>query len=139
LNAGGFREDIRTCEDWELWFRLIRRGGFEVVAQPVTDYYVYTGSNSTDPRRMLAAMEKIIPTTLVADLSGPRRRIWTHRIRAVQLFSAALIARENGLPDEISYLLRSIAAWPSPFCDPRRFAALAVSLRNRLLGRRRKE
>lgn len=136
LRDGGFREDLRACEDWEMWFRLRTMGEFEAVIEPVTDYYVYPGSMSADPRRMLVATEQIIPTTLVADLRGLNRRIWTQRIRAVQLYSAALIVRDNGMPGELAYMIRSIAAWPSPFWDPRRFASLAVSLRNKLSGRR---
>lgn len=132
---GGFREDIRACEDWEMWMRLQRLGGFAAVPDALTDYYVYPSSMSTDPKRMLDAMEQILPTTLVEDLDGPGRWAWTRRIRAVQLYSAALIARDNGLKGEIAYMLRSLAAWPSPLWEPRRFAGLAVSVRNELLGR----
>jgi len=131
---GGFREDIRACEDWEMWMRLERLGGFAAVPEALTDYYVYPTSMSTDPKRMLVAMEQILPTTLVEDLHGPARWIWTQRIRAVQLYSAALIARDNGLKGEIAYVLRSIAAWPSPLWEPRRFAGFAVSVRNQLLA-----
>lgn len=131
----GFREDIRACEDWEMWMRLQRLGGFAAVPDALTDYYVYPTSMSTDPKRMLDAMEQILPTTLVKDLDGPERWAWTRRIRAVQLYSAALIARDNGLKGEIAYMLRSLAAWPSPLWEPQRFAGLAVSVRNELLGR----
>lgn len=132
---GGFRQDIRACEDWDMWVRLDRLGNFAAVTDALTDYYVYPGSMSTDPQRMLDAMEKILPTTLVADLRGSRRWIWTQRVRAVQRFSAALIARDNERPGEIGYILRSLAAWPSPLWEPRRFSGLAVSLRNQLLRR----
>jgi glycosyltransferase involved in cell wall biosynthesis len=132
---GGFREDIRACEDWEMWVRLQRLGGFAAVTDTLTDYYVYPSSMSTDPKRMLVAMEQILPTTLVEDLKGPARWAWTRRIRAVQLYSAALIVRDNGLKGEIAYMLRSLAAWPSPLWEPHRFAGLAVSVRNELLGR----
>ena len=132
---GGFREDVRACEDWEMWMRLQRVGGFAAVPDPLTDYYVYPTSMSTDPKRMLDAMEQILPTTLVEDLHGTERWVWTQRIRAVQLYSAALIARDNGLKGEIAYILRSLAAWPSPLWEPHRFAGLAVSVRNELLGR----
>jgi glycosyltransferase involved in cell wall biosynthesis len=131
---GGFREDIRACEDWEMWMRLKRLGGFAAVPDALTDYYVYPTSMSTDPKRMLLAMEQILPTTLVEDLHGPARWAWTHRIRAVQLYSAALIARDNRLKGEIAYMLRSLAAWPSPLWEPQRLAGLAVSVRNQLLG-----
>lgn len=130
----GFREDIRACEDWEMWMRLQRLGGFAAVPDALTDYYVYPSSMSTDPKRMLDAMEQILPTTLVRDLDGPERWAWTRRIRAAQLYSAALIARDNGLKGEIAFMLRSLAAWPSPLWEPQRFAGFAVSVRNKLLG-----
>ena len=132
---GGFREDIRACEDWEMWVRLQRLGSFAAVTDPLTDYYVGPSTMSADPKRMLDAVEQILPTTLVEDLNGPERWAWTHRIRAKQLYSAALIARDNGLKGEIAYMLRSLAAWPSPLWEPRRFTGLAVTVRNELLGR----
>ena len=132
---GGFREDIRACEDWEMWVRLQRVGNFAAVTEALTDYYVGPSTMSADPKRMLDAVEQILPTTLVRDLNGPSRWIWTRRIRAKQLYSAALIARDNRLKGEIAYMVRSLAAWPSPLWEPRRFPGLAVSVRNELLGR----
>lgn len=136
LKTGGFREDVRACEDWDMWVRLSRLGSFAAVMDALTDYYVYPTSMSTDPNRMLVAMEQILPTTLVADLGGISRWTWSQRVRAVQLYSAALIARDNGLRGEIGYMLRALAAWPSPLWEPQRFAAFAVSVRNQLLGRK---
>lgn len=132
---GGFREDIRACEDWDMWARLQKVGDFEAVPDPVTDYYVYPSSMSTDPRRMLEATERIIDTTLVADLAGPSRWMWRRRIRATQLYSAALIVRDNGGRGDIQYAVRSLAAWPSPFWEPQRFAGFMVSLKNQVLQR----
>lgn len=136
LETGGFREDVRACEDWDMWMRLSRLGSFAAVPEALTDYYVYPNSMSTDPNRMLIAMEQILPTTLVADLHGLPRWAWTQRVRAVQLYSAALIARDSGRDGELQYVLRSLAAWPSPFWEPHRFVGLAVSARNHLLGRK---
>lgn len=132
LRDGGFREDLRACEDWEMWVRLQRGGDFSAVPEALTEYYVYPSSMSADPRRMLAALEQMIDTTLVADLTGANRWLWTRRVRAVQQYSAALIARDNGLPGDLGFIMRSLASWPSPLWEPKRFAGLAVSLRNRL-------
>jgi glycosyltransferase involved in cell wall biosynthesis len=128
--GGGFREDISDSEDWEMWFRLQRLGQFEVVSDPLTDYYVYPNSLSANPEKMLQALDRFINTTLLADVSGIDRWAWRHRIRAVQLCSAGLIARDNGLKSELRYLFQSLCAWPSPFWEPRRFAMFAVSVRN---------
>lgn len=133
VQDGGFREDIRACEDWEMWFRLQRLGQFEAVSDPLTDYYVYPNSLSANPGKMLEALDRIIDTTLVADLLGFDRWVWRRRIRAVQLCSAGLIARDNGLKGEVSFMFQSLCAWPSPFWEPGRFAMFAASARNRLL------
>jgi glycosyltransferase involved in cell wall biosynthesis len=131
MKDGGFREDIRACEDWEMWVRLERVGQFEAVSEPLTDYYVYPNSLSANPGKMLEALDRIIDTTLLAGLRGFDRWAWRRRIRAVQLCSAGLIARDNGLKEEASYMLQSLWMWPSPWWEPRRFAMFAVSERNR--------
>jgi glycosyltransferase involved in cell wall biosynthesis len=132
MRDGGFREDIRSCEDWEMWFRLLRVGTFEPITDPLTDYYVYPQSLSANPGKMLVAFDRILDTTLVADLRGFARWAWRKRIRAVQLCSAGLIARDNRLQGEVGYMLQSLQAWPSPFWEPRRFAMFAVSAKNTL-------
>ncbi len=127
---GGFRIDSHGCEDWEMWMRLRRMGQFEAVAEPLTDYYVYPKSLSANPEKMLEALGRIIDTTLLAGLHGLNRWAWRHRILAVQLCSAGLIARNNGLRNEVGYMFRSLCAWPSPFWEPRRLAMFAISVRN---------
>jgi glycosyltransferase involved in cell wall biosynthesis len=135
--GGGFREDIRACEDWEMWVRLQKMGEFEAVADPLTNYYVYPSSLSANPEVMLQALDQIIDTTLLAGLRGFARWAWRRRILAAQLCSAGLIARDNGLKGELRYMFQSLCAWPSPLWEPRRFAMLAVSASNKL--RRREE
>jgi glycosyltransferase involved in cell wall biosynthesis len=132
MRDGGFREDIRVCEDWEMWFRLQRQGQFEAVPEALTNYYIYPGSLSANPQKMLSALDGFIETTLLADLKGVKRWVWRCRILATQLCSAGLIARDNGLGSDLRYFFQSLCAWPSPFWEPRRFAMLAVSARNRL-------
>jgi len=132
MRDGGFREDLNACEDWEMWVRLQKLGEFEAVTDPLTDYFVYPNSLSADPGKMLRALDQIIETTLLADLHGFDRWAWRRRIRATQLSSAGLIARDNGLNLETRYMFQSLYVWPSPLWQPRRFAMLAVSVRNKL-------
>ena len=131
--AGGFREDLHYGEDWEMWFRLRQLGPFDVVTDPLTDYYVYPNSLSANPEKMIEGLNQFIGTTLLADLRGFDRWAWRGRIRAVQLYSAGLIARDHGIKGEVRYMFQSLCAWPSPFWKPGRFATFAVSARNRLI------
>lgn len=134
LRDGGFREDIRACEDWEMWFRLMQAGQFAAIPDPLTGYYVYSSSLSAKPDRMLLALDQIIDSTLLKDLKGVDRWAWRQRIRSVQLTSAGLIARDNKQKEELYYMSRSLCSWPSPFWEPKRFAMFAVSARNKLAG-----
>lgn len=137
VRDGGFREDIRACEDWEMWVRLQHLGQFEAISDPLTDYYVYPHSLSSNPEKMLEGFDRIVDTMLVADLHGFNRWAWRHRIRAAQLCAAGLIARDNGLDSEVRYMFMSLRTWPSPFWEPRRLAMFAVSAKNRLFRRER--
>ncbi|MGA3131151.1 MAG: glycosyltransferase [Terracidiphilus sp.] len=139
LAAGGFREGTPTCEDWGMWVRLMPFGSFAAVTDPLTNYYVHPKSISASPEKMLAGLRAIMEPTLLARYRGIERWMWRRRIWAEQLCSAALIARDNNLKGELGYIVRSLLAWPSPFFRRRRFAVLAVNLRNQLLpGRERK-
>ena len=131
VRIGGFRKGLDACEDWGLWFRMRPLGQFESVPEPLTDYYVHPKSLSTNPEKMLHGADVIIDATLTADLRGFARWAWRRRIRAVQLCSAGLIARENGLKSELRYMFRSLCTWPSPWWQPRRFAMFAISLKNK--------
>ncbi len=130
MQDGGYREDIRACEDWEMLVRLQRLGKFEAITEPLMDCYLHSDSLSANPEVMLERLDPILEETLLADLHGFYRWAWRRRILATQLCSAGLIARDNGLKSELHYIYRSLCAWPSPFWEPRRFAIFAVSLRN---------
>jgi Glycosyl transferase family 2 len=135
MHDGGYREDIRACEDWEMLVRLQRLGKFVAVDEPLVDIYVHPGSLSANPGRMMSALDQIIDTTLLDGLQGFDRWAWRRRIRADQLCSAGLIARDNGLKDELRYMVESLREWPSPFWEPWRFATCAVSAVNRFRRR----
>ncbi len=136
LAVGGFREDTRTCEDWDMWVRLIPLGAFAAVAQPLTNYYIHPQSLSASPEKMLDGLRIILEPTLLAPYRGIERWIWRRRIWARQLLSAALIARDNHLKGELRYALRSLLSWPSPFWESRRFAVSLVSVRNQFFKKK---
>ena len=45
--AGGYNEDMRTCEDWDLWLRITENYVAVHIPEPLHIYHV-TGRNSTD-------------------------------------------------------------------------------------------
>jgi glycosyltransferase involved in cell wall biosynthesis len=130
MRVGGFHKGLYACEDWELWFRLLPLGQFEAVPDPLTDYYIHPKSLSANPEVMMYAANLIIDSTLTADLRGFERWAWKRRIRAGQLCSAGLMARDNGLKGELRYMFKSLCMWPSPFWQPWRFSTFMVRVIN---------
>ncbi|HEX5431353.1 MAG TPA: glycosyltransferase [Bryobacteraceae bacterium] len=126
IRAGGFREDLRVGEDWDLWTKLASRYSFAAVNEPVLNYSVTPNSLSQDPERTVSDMERILETSLLAGLRGTSRVVWRRKIRAVQLYRAALNSRSSNRSASLWLLLRSLAQWPSPMFFPLRWRVLAA-------------
>jgi glycosyltransferase involved in cell wall biosynthesis len=128
---GGFNERQHGCEDWAAWVRLFPLGKFASVAEPVTCYRIRPNSLSSDGQHMFNDFAKMLEDTLLAGLSGIRRRIWRRKILSYQAFTAGLTARERGdARRERHFLTSSVLQWPSPLWQSKRMLALAITLRN---------
>jgi glycosyltransferase involved in cell wall biosynthesis len=128
-SIGGYDEGLRACEDWDFYVRLHAKGPFAYIAEPLAVYRLSPGTMSTNADRMLQNFEAILESTLLNGLQGWSRILWRRRARSRQLLSAGLIARKAGHRDqERAHLWRSVLQWPSPFWEPRRYAALAVTM-----------
>ena len=127
--AGNFTEGMRSCEDWDCWFRLLRRGRMAEITEPLTYYQVSTTGLSGDAERMFRSFESILDRRLLDGLEGAERGIWRRRIVSFQAFKACLTARGAGdKARERSYMRRSLRAWPSPFWAPERFKYFVITL-----------
>jgi hypothetical protein len=72
---------------------------------------------------------KMLDNVLLRDLAGLKRAVWRRRIVSYQAYKAVLTARGSGKrAEEISFMKKSLVAWPSPFWFPERFKAFAVTL-----------
>jgi glycosyltransferase involved in cell wall biosynthesis len=127
LEVGGFNEELRACEDWDLWVRLKFKGSFAAVAEPLTVIRQTPQSMSSSTQRMLDNMEAIRETALLHGLSGFSRTLWTRRIRSVaQMHAAFTVDDESRL--QRAHLVQSILYWPNPLFEFRRYRALLRNL-----------
>jgi glycosyltransferase involved in cell wall biosynthesis len=56
---GGFNEDLRVCEEWDLWLRLARTGPPAWVAAPLVGYRMHPASASLNPEAVLEGARAI--------------------------------------------------------------------------------
>jgi teichuronic acid biosynthesis glycosyltransferase TuaG len=134
LAEGGFNESLVMGEDWDLWVRLVRKYSFAFVPEPVTAITITPHSMSQNPERTVAGAERMLEGPLLDGLRGAGRLIWRRRIRAAQIFHAAVTAREIDHAYGRRLLVRSLMQWPSPFFLVRRWKALAHCLLRRTSG-----
>jgi len=59
-DLGGFDESLTSCEDWDLWVRLARRGDPAVVDRPLVRYRIWPGSMSTKVGRMRTTRAEVL-------------------------------------------------------------------------------
>jgi glycosyltransferase involved in cell wall biosynthesis len=135
-SVGGFYEHLPgAVEDWDLAVRLRRTGPFAAVEEPLILYTVSLTGASARPAEMLLAEEAVMQRTLISDLSGARRGVWTRKIHAAMYWRAALGYRALADSCWTTYLWRSLLQWPIPGFYSERYKALLLSLVRRGSGR----
>jgi glycosyltransferase involved in cell wall biosynthesis len=113
LEVGCFRKI--TTEDWDLWFRLIRRypvTSFREVPESLLLYRQREDSLSKKFIAMSAAKFLLLDTQLLVGLSGFSKVIWKRKIEARFLHDLALSFRAAGDPRYWEFAIESLAKWP---------------------------
>ena len=82
LAAGGFDENQRSCQDWDLWIRLAERSPFDAVQEPLVKRYVHGARIDSDlpaqAQGRLRLLEKIRPQLKSVSWRQRRRILGNH-------------------------------------------------------------
>jgi len=57
--AGGFNEDLRACEEWDLWIRLAASGPPAWVPEPLVAYRMHPGNAILDVEALMTGARKL--------------------------------------------------------------------------------
>jgi glycosyltransferase involved in cell wall biosynthesis len=117
VEVGAFRLGplVRRVEDWDLWFRLIRRysvSAFYGLDESLLLYRVLPNSESKGFMPMAANALVLLDTILLEDVSGVSKSIWRRKIEARFYYHLALSLRDSGNPRFWEYALESLIQWP---------------------------
>lgn len=136
VRSGGFDTALKGSEDWDFAIAMLELGTFAVLDEPLTFYRCSSTGLSADADRMFLETKKMLDRRLLHGLNGLERWIWRRRILSYHAYTASMNARAAKQSDkERSYMLSSLASWPSPLWFPPRFKAFAVTTRNWLTGK----
>lgn len=93
--AGGFDEDLPSCQDWDLWFRLRKQGELVVVREPLVRFNCGAETRiSRDPAKVVAG-HAVMFERLRAGVRDPAQR---RRIEASHRFVLAENHLRHGHP-----------------------------------------
>lgn len=112
--VGGFRKDMPSCQDWELWLRLSTAGALRMVPEALLHYYYDgTGQISANPTKVMAG-HRMVFETVYGMLSG--RDAETREMRAEH---EMLLAKLNAMTFHdagatFSHLGRALASSVAP-------------------------
>jgi glycosyltransferase involved in cell wall biosynthesis len=114
---GGFKRVTRRYfpEDWDLWFRLIRRysaSAFLEVPQILTMYRWWENNASKNFMPMADAKLELLDRLLLEDLTGLRKVLWKRRIEARAYFDLAVGLRGANNERYWEYVIESLLRWP---------------------------
>jgi glycosyltransferase involved in cell wall biosynthesis len=112
--VGGFRKDMPSCQDWELWLRLSTAGALHMVPEALLHYYYDgTGQISANPAKVMAG-HRMVFETVYGMLSGQEAAI-----RELRAEHEMLLAKLNAMTfydagATFSHLARALASSLAP-------------------------
>jgi len=113
LELGGFNS--HPAEDWDLWFRLVRRystEAFHDIPESLLLYRQWENNVSKKHMYMARGGMTMLDTLLLEGLSGTRRSLWKRRIEAKIYYNVAIGMREQGDERYWAFAVTSFLSWP---------------------------
>ncbi len=136
LEIGGFRKFYGT-DDWDLWFRLIRRyspSAFQEIPESLTMYRWWEGNESRNFMPIAGQVLAMLDAFLLDGLTGWERAIWKRKIEAKIYYNLSLGLREIGSDRHWEYVIASLLKWPfwGDIVTPQRYLVFAHMFYTRL-------
>jgi glycosyltransferase involved in cell wall biosynthesis len=132
--VGGFDPDLPSCQDWELWLRLSKRGGIAFVPEPLTFLDVGDHPRITNSAGAVAAGHAAVHRRALETPSSTAERRY---VAAEHLWTLAEIESRFGRSGPaVSYMVRSLLRRPTGRAL-KRAPALAFQAISDLAGGRR--
>jgi glycosyltransferase involved in cell wall biosynthesis len=115
-------ESFKSSEDWLLFYRLSRKIRFAAITEPTAVYRQHSESlTSVKNWKAVLHYAQMVSREIQNDFTGVRR-MQLHRKLESRLFaSAGRAAREQGSPEYLRYIVKSLISWPFPNFWPARY------------------
>jgi glycosyltransferase involved in cell wall biosynthesis len=113
--VGCFNPKFHYGEDWDLWFRLVRRytaQAFLDLPEALTLYRCWESSATTNFLRTAEGTLELMDEVLLDDLSGMEKQLWRRRIESRIYYHLSLGLRDTKNERYWEYAIESFLKWP---------------------------
>jgi glycosyltransferase involved in cell wall biosynthesis len=129
IEAGLFDQNLRSCEDWDLWLRISPGQMIVGTSECLVRYRVHGNSLSTNPSGMQQATRKVIEKHFGSD--DGLERTWTKEKRRAyggvyRYHLLTSVQRQNDWQAAANYLCRALQVDPTLSADLDLFYDLAL-------------
>jgi glycosyltransferase involved in cell wall biosynthesis len=110
---GGFRKELRSCEDWDFWLRCSEYNRIGYCSEPLVKYRIHSGGLSKNYRFMNEMRTKVIARAL-ASHRGEALPLWEKKKVVAKMLSISgwEAARAKDLMQSLKYYTAALRSWP---------------------------
>jgi len=123
-----FDESLVSSEEWWFFYSLLRVTGFAAITEPKVIYRVSPNSLSNRDWKGVLYHAELVSRRILSDFTGPHKLLLGLRVNAKLLANASLSQREQGAPEYLSYMIKSLIYWPFPDFRLKRYKILLKML-----------
>lgn len=111
--AGGFRKDLPSCEDWDLWLRCAEEHCIGYCAEPFVKYRLHAGGISRNYKLMSEMRSAVISDALNSNrgrtFTGTQMRKILAKTWSTSGWDAA---KAEDIPQSLIYYFKALQMWP---------------------------
>jgi glycosyltransferase involved in cell wall biosynthesis len=109
LYAGGFDETLASCQDWDLWLRLLQIGPCVTVPQPLVRYHIDAPDRISRDLAKVLSGHRIVGARALGNTRGAERRRLraAHHFRLFEILALELRRYGSAMPYLIAATLLS--------------------------------
>lgn len=127
-------ESFQSSVDWWLFYRLSRVTNFAAIAEPTAVYRIHPKSLTSRDWESVLRNGEMVSQEIQKDFALPRKMLLGSRVKSRLLAHAAISAREQGSPEFLKYIVKSLISWPFPDIWPARYKIFLKMLTQKIQG-----
>jgi glycosyltransferase involved in cell wall biosynthesis len=131
-----WHESFKSSEDWWLFYRLSRVTNLAAVAEPTAVYRLHAESLTSRDWKSVLHYAEMVSRSIQNDFTGSHKMLLRRKVNSRLFASAGIAAREQGSPEFLRYIVKSLISWPLPNFWPARYKIFMKMIVQKIEGQR---